>query len=133
MKVNNILADSITRILNSTRNNQPEVILTKSHQIITILTLLRKHGYVRNFNVEKSFIRVTLKYSKDQSVITNIKYYSPLNVNNTVSFKQLKYLIEQKPCLSGLSLFILSTPLGIISDYDCLKNRIGGKLLLMIT
>nr|QFP99100.1 ribosomal protein S8 [Telonemida sp.] len=132
MKINNILADAVARILSSIRKNQSEVLLVKSKQIEEIVVILRTYGYIHSFRIEKTFIRIILKYSKDESVLKNIKYYSQLNINNTVSFRQLNYLTKQKLALSGLSLFILSTPLGIISDYECLKNRKGGKLLLRI-
>ena len=72
---------------------------------------------------------VILKYFQDKPVIKDIISYSPLNTNSTLSFTQLKQLCENKEKrTNGLSLNILSTSSGILSDYICLNNKLGGKL-----
>ncbi len=133
MTLNNSLNDSIVRIKNGYKARKKEINLHKSKLCIDVLKILRQEGYIRGFKIEKNSITVLLKYFQDKAIIKDIISYSPLNVKTIISYKQLKQLCANKEKrINGLSLNILSTPLGILSDYDCIKNKSGGKLLLMI-
>jgi small subunit ribosomal protein S8 len=133
MALNNLLNDSIIRIKNGYKSRKPIIVLQKSNISIKILEILRNEGYIRGFIIQNQSINVLLKYFQDRAVITNIISHSPLSTENTLSFKQLKLLCEnKKKRTNGLTLNILSTPIGILSDYDCLNNKQGGKLLLTI-
>ena len=133
MTLNNSLNDSIIRIKNGYKARKQSILLNKSSLSLEILKILRNEGYIRSFKVEDNSIIVTLKYFQDKPVIKDIIAYSHLNINTIVSFKQLTQLCENKEKkTNGLSLHILSTSAGVLSDYDCLSNRLGGKLLLMI-
>lgn len=133
MTLNNSLNDSILRIKNGCKARKQSINLHKSNLCIEVLKILRKEGYIRGFKIEEKSVTVLLKYFQDKPTIKDIISYSPLNVKSVISFKQLKQLCENKTKrTNGLSLNILSTPYGILSDYDCINNKSGGKLLLMI-
>jgi small subunit ribosomal protein S8 len=133
MTFNNLTNDSIIRIKNSCKARKSTVILRKSRLCIEILKILRAEGYIKGFKIEKYSITVLLKYFQDKPVINDIVSYSGLDQRSTVSFDQLKKLCNNtKKKTNGLKLNILSTSSGILSDYTCLNNRIGGKLLLII-
>jgi small subunit ribosomal protein S8 len=133
MTLNNSLNDSIIRIKNGYKARKQNIVLNKSNLCIEILKILRNEGYIRGFKIERNSIIVMLKYFQDNPVIKDIILYSPLSIKSTVSFTQLKQLYENKEKkTNGLILNILSTSSGVLSDYTCLKNRLGGKLLLMI-
>jgi len=131
MTLNNSLNDSIVRIKNGYKTRKQIISLNKSKLCIEILKILRNEGYIKGFQIEKQSINVILKYFQNKPVIKDVIFYSPLSINTTVSFRQLTQLCENKKT-NGLSLNILSTSYGILSDYHCLNNKIGGKLLLMI-
>jgi small subunit ribosomal protein S8 len=126
-----LLNDSIIRIKNGYNSKKPFIVLNKSNLCISVLKILRNEGYIRGFKVADNSIIVMLKYFQNNSVIKNITFYSPLNPKNNISFLQLKQLDKKRT--NGLILNILSTSSGILSDYSCLDNKLGGKLLLMIT
>tara|TARA_R110001592_G_scaffold150202_3_gene375986 strand:- start:12058 stop:12462 length:405 start_codon:yes stop_codon:yes gene_type:complete len=133
MTLNNSLNDSIIRIKNGYKAKKQVIVLNKSNLCLEVLQILRNEGYIKGFKIEKQSIVVMLKYFQDKAVIKNIISYSPLSINNNLSFKQLKQVCENKENrTNGLSLNILSTSYGILTDYDCLSNKVGGKLLLMI-
>jgi small subunit ribosomal protein S8 len=133
MTLNNSLNDSIIRIKNGHKAHKNNIIIKKSNLCIEILKILRTEGFIKGFKIENKSIIVFLKYFQDKPAIKDITYYSSLNVKNTLSFKQLKQLCEnKKKRTNGLSLNILSTPTGILSDYDCLNKKSGGKLLITI-
>jgi small subunit ribosomal protein S8 len=134
MTANNLLCDSIIRIKNGYKSHKQKITIKNSKTSLELLKILRNEGYIRGFLIDKNFIEVSLKYFKDKPVIKDIKSYSPLNSKTTVSFKGLKQICNNKNLKSnGLTLNILSTSLGILSDYQCINHKIGGKLLLMIS
>jgi len=133
MTLNNSINDSIVRIKNGYKARKQNIVLKKSILCIEILKILRDEGYIKGFKINSQSIDVLLKYFQDKPVLKDIIYYSPLSVNSTVSLKQLKQLCENKEKrTNGLSLNILTTSLGVLSDYNCLNKQLGGKLLLKI-
>lgn len=133
MTLNNLLQDSIIRIKNGYESHKANVILNKSNLSIKILEILRKEGYIKAFIIKENLIIVTLKYYKDKGAIKNITSYLPSNKKAIFSFKEVKELFKnRKTKINGLGLTILSTPLGILTDYDCIKKRQGGKPLITI-
>jgi small subunit ribosomal protein S8 len=132
MAFTNLLNDSIIRIRNSQENKKSKTNLIKSGLSINILKVLRNEGYLRSFIIKEKTIEVSLKYFRDRPAIKNIKYHSRLNEKINLSYKELNYLYKSKEANSGLSLMILSTPLGILTDFECLTQKIGGKLILTV-
>tara|TARA_B100000768_G_scaffold58319_1_gene56457 strand:+ start:3090 stop:3491 length:402 start_codon:yes stop_codon:yes gene_type:complete len=128
----NLLNDSIIRIKNSQTNKQRKVSLLKSKLSINILKVLRNEGYLRGFKIQDRTIEVSLKYYKDKPAIQNIKYHSRLSNKTNISYKKLTYIYEDKTINSGLSTMILSTPFGILTNFECLDRKIGGKLILTV-
>jgi small subunit ribosomal protein S8 len=134
MTLNNSINDSIVRIKNGYKIKKEYVILNKSKLSIEVLKILRKEGYIKGFRIENKSITVILKYFQDKSVIKNMVLFSPSDLKSNLSFTQLKKLCDSKgKQINGLTLNILSTSLGLSLDYNCLNNKSGGKLLLMIT
>jgi len=132
MAFTNLLNDSIIRIKNSQDKKKNKTNLIKSKLSIDILKILRNEGYLRGFSIKEKTIEVSLKYFRDKPAIKDIKYHSRLNKKIDLSYKELNYLYRSKKSNSGLSLMILSTPLGILTDFECLTQKIGGKLLLTV-
>lgn len=133
MVLNNSLNDSIIRIKNGQKSRKKIISLLKSNIVIEILTILHREGYIKGFKVNDKNINVYLKYFQDRPAVKDIIIYPQLSVKSTISFKQLKkqFGIKERK-FNGLALTIVSTPLGLLSDYDCINNKSGGKLLLTI-
>jgi len=133
MVLNNSLTDSIIRIKNGHKARKKIISLINSKLCVEILTILQNEGYIRGFKIDNRSIKVYLKYFQDRPAIKDIISYSHLSAKSILSFKQLQkhYGVNEKK-LNGLGLTILSTPLGVLSDYDCINNKSGGKLLLTI-
>ena len=106
--------------------------MLKSKLSINILKVLRNEGYLRGFKIQDRTIEVSLKYYKDKPAIQNIKYHSRLSNKTNISYKKLTYIYEDKTINSGLSTMILSTPFGILTNFECLDRKIGGKLILTV-
>jgi small subunit ribosomal protein S8 len=127
------LNESIIRIKNGHKAHKQTVLLNRSNLCIKVLKLLNAEGYIKGFKVEDRQINVFLKYFQDKPAIKDIIYYSSLSTTSTISFKQLQKFCKGKgKRVNGLGLTILTTPYGLLSQYNCLKQKSGGKLLITI-
>lgn len=95
-----------------------------------ILKLLKEEGYVKDFSekeeANKKVLEITLKYVSTEPVIKEIKVISKPG-------KRMYCKSADIPSVyNGLGMVILSTPKGILTDYDAKKLNVGGELLLKI-
>lgn len=104
-----------------------------SKTCFNILNVLYKEGFINGFfykntpSNEKKFV-VLLKYNRSgQSVIKNIKQISRPGKR---IYTNIKVLWKVK---NGFGVFILSTPKGIMTDFDARLLNLGGEVLLSIT
>ena len=95
-----------------------------------ILEVLKKEGYIINFNIESSekikTISVDLKYYEGQPVIKEIKRVSKPGRRVYSSADSIPRV------LNGLGVAILSTSKGVMSDAEAVKNNIGGEIICRI-
>lgn len=104
-------------------------------KILNILKILYKKGFIRGFKVyykgqnnnKKVFVKVFLKYEiTGQPVIKNVNIISKPSKRVYVSIKNLwKHG-------NGFTIFVLSTPYGIITDQEARIYNCGGELLFSI-
>ena len=100
---------------------------------LKILEVLKKEGYIINFNINidkenkgKKSIKVDLKYYEGQPVIKEIKRVSKPGrrvYSRATSIPKV---------LNGLGLAILSTSKGVMSDTDAIKNNLGGEIICKV-
>ena len=133
MSLNKTLCDLSARLRNGKNSRKLEIYLKRSKVCLNVLNILKEQGYIRGYIVEAEKIRVLLKYMSDKPVITDVNI-TPYKLYSTyISVNTLKNLTRKlKKTNKGLGLFILSTPKGILSDYQCILKNTGGQLLLKI-
>jgi small subunit ribosomal protein S8 len=96
----------------------------------SILDILKREGFIRDFNIikGKSFdtLDIELSYQNGEPVIRSIEIISKPG--------QRKYTgVKDIPIVSnGLGMVILSTPSGVLSDLEAKTKNVGGELLLKI-
>lgn len=129
--LNDLIADSITRIRNGQQAFLPKVGLKYSKVIVGLCDVLKREGYIREYEVKeldnnKREIEVQLKYFDGSAVIKEIKRISKCGRRIYTSVEGLpKYY-------NGLGIAILSTPKGIVSDYEARQNHVGGEILCSV-
>lgn len=136
MSLNTTLACVTSALRNGYKARKLEINLRTNIKVNDILSILKVQGYIRDytFSTDKKSTRVFLKYHKDQPSITEIEMISKNNRYNVVSLKQLRFNHKSlKRQNQGLSTFILSTSQGFLTEYDCILNNIGGRIILKIT
>ena len=133
MTIHSTVADVATRIRNGQQSRKLEILLKKTNKTINILNVLKTEGFIRGYKVEDRNILVLLKYISDKPVIEKIETISTYNSNKFTSVKNLIQLKElMKKSNQGLGLFVVSTSKGILSDYQCIAQNVGGQLILRI-
>jgi len=128
--MNHAVSELVCLLKNGQLAKKNKVVSSFSKMKQSILGILKKEGYVKDFEVVKgdSFdsLEIELSYHNGQPVIKEIAVISRPG--------QRKYSrVEDIPVVyNGLGMVILSTPKGILSDYDAKNTNVGGELLLKI-
>ncbi|MEN3014773.1 MAG: 30S ribosomal protein S8 [bacterium] len=125
------IADMFARIKNAINRKHETVKIPGSKFKKSILELLKKEGYIADFQIEPvnnysyNFI-VKLKYVKGNPVINDIIKVSKPGRRIYRSYDQIPKV------LSGMGLTILSTSKGVISHREAIKNKIGGEIIAFV-
>ncbi len=120
------ISDMLTRIRNASAVNKAEVVIPFSKIKLAIAQILVKEGYIEKVEkIDDNYgqIVITLKYSKDKSVINKIQRISKPGKRVYVGKDKLPKV------LNNLGIAILSTSKGIITNKQALSEGIGGEVI----
>ncbi|MDT7879863.1 MAG: 30S ribosomal protein S8 [Candidatus Hydrothermia bacterium] len=122
------ISDMLIRIKNGQMRRKEFVeIYPKSKMKIEILKILKKEGFIEDYEEKEKSIIVKLRYFPDGTpLITDVKRISKPSRRVYVSYKELK------PVMNGIGIAILSTSKGILTDKEARKLKVGGELLLEV-
>jgi small subunit ribosomal protein S8 len=132
MSLSDPIADMLTRIRNALRINRKQVLVKASKICEGIATVLRKEGYIEDFDRiddgKQGLLRVTLKYNVEgRPVISEITRTSKPGRRIYSSVEKLPHVLE------GMGIVIVSTSKGIMSDKECRTAKIGGEILCKVS
>jgi small subunit ribosomal protein S8 len=123
------IADMLTRIRNANKARFKTVNVGMSQMNINIAKVLKKTGYINNYDKVKDekgqqMLEIILKYpDTKRTVITNIKRVSKPGRRVYVPSDSIPKV------LNGLGISILSTSKGIITDAEARELNVGGEIL----
>ncbi len=129
MNTTDPIADLLTRLRNSVQAKQLSCMIPASQQKEQILKILKSQGYIKNYVLEADDLQgkliVSNKYIGKNllPVIHSLKRISKPGCRIYRGYRDLK------PLLGGSGLSILSTPLGILTDEEARKSKVGGEVL----
>ena len=131
MSMSDPLGDMLTRIRNGQRNQMPVVNAPASRLRTNVLEVLKREGYIRNFEVSDPdagllTVEIQLKYHDGQPVIQEISRVSRPGRRVYSKIKELPRV------LNGLGITILSTPRGVMSDQEARAANVGGEVLCRV-
>ena len=130
MTMNHAVSELVCLLKNGQLAKKGKVVSSFSKTKQSILEILKKEGYIKDFEIVKgdSFdnLEIELSYYNGQPVIKEIEIISKPG--------QRKYSrVGDIPVVyNGLGMVILSTPKGVLCDYDAKSTNVGGELLLKI-
>jgi small subunit ribosomal protein S8 len=123
------IADMLTRIRNANKARFKTVNINMSQMNINIAKVLKKAGYVNNYDKVKNekgqqMLEIILKYPDAKStVITNIKRISKPGRRVYVAADGIPKV------LNGFGISVLSTSKGVITDAEARELNVGGEVL----
>ena len=136
------IADALTRLRNALKIHKSEVTLPYSKLIFSIFKILEDKNLIAKVEIVKSGqklvsgekkqkkifneIKVVLKYDKSVLPIRHIERVS--KPGRRLYFK----VKELKPVLGGRGLFIISTPVGLMTDREAREKKMGGEVICKI-
>ena len=125
------IADMLTSIRNALAVKKETVSVPYSKMRLNLAQILKEKGFVKEVNkhgrgIDRK-IEIVLKYDDNgQSSISGLKRRSRSSQRLYLKKKQIK------PVKQGLGIAILSTPKGLMTNYDALKAGVGGELICEI-
>lgn len=127
------IADMLTRIRNASAIKKSEVVFPYSKLKFVIAEILQKEGYIlsaqKTISKTSGFdeIKIILKYSNNKkNVIHFIKRVSTPGRRMYVKYR------DMNDELSRQGITILSTPLGVITNKEARKQKVGGEIICEI-
>ncbi|CBG40298.1 30S ribosomal protein S8 [Helicobacter mustelae] len=129
--VNDIIADSLTRIRNASMRRLDTTTLYYAKIVVSILEIFKSKGFIKDFNINdkdgKQSISVQLSYDE--------RGYSTINEVKRISKpgrRVYKARTELKKFKNGYGVIVVSTNKGVISNEDAYKANVGGEALCSI-
>nr|YP_009538384.1 ribosomal protein S8 [Capsosiphon fulvescens]AWX64073.1 ribosomal protein S8 [Capsosiphon fulvescens]AYV89990.1 ribosomal protein S8 [Capsosiphon fulvescens] len=129
--VNDTISDLLTRIRNANLASHGTVSILNTKMNYSISEILKTEGYIADLtppNKNDLMFEIKLKYIGTDKVpcITNLKRLSSPGLRLYSHTKDIPRI------LNGMGVVILSTSMGIMTDRDAKRKKIGGELLCSI-
>lgn len=129
MSMTDPIADFLTHLRNAIMRKHATVESPSSKVKVEIARVLKKEGFIEDWAALKSAkglprIQVTLKYDTEgESVIRGLKRISSPGLRRHAGVAKLK------PVLNGQGVAIVSTSKGLMTDFDCRDQKMGGEVI----
>ncbi len=129
MSMTDPVADFLTRVRNAVMRRHAVVECESSTLKVEVAKILKKEGFIqdyRGFKNDKGHQRleVSLKYDeRGDSVIRGLKRISTPGLRKHLGYR------EMRAVYSGQGVAIVTTSKGMLTDFDCREQKIGGEVL----
>ena len=124
-----VISDMLTAIRNATLVYQDKVDVPYSKLKAEIARILKEEGFITSYKkvdaINKSYLRIFLKYGPNrEQVIREIVRVSKPGRRIYKSYKELKS--------DDFTIYILSTPKGVMTDKQAKKIKVGGEVICYV-
>jgi small subunit ribosomal protein S8 len=124
-KTNYPTGDFLIRIKNAGMAGRKTVECASSGLIAATAKVLQEAGFLEEVNVKDGQIAVKLRYHKKAPLLTNITLVSKPGLRVYKRYEDLEKI-------KGPSIFIVSTPKGVMSSIEAIKNKLGGEVIAKV-
>lgn len=119
------VADFLIRLKNAVLAGKKDVSVKKTKLIVAVANTLKKEKYLETVEDKDGKVFVTLSIYAKKPVITDIKVISKPGRRVYIDVDTLEK--KRTP-----EIYVISTPKGVMSDKDALKQRTGGELIAKV-
>ena len=123
--VNYQVGDLLIQIKNAAKAHRKEVTTETSKMKKAIAEVLKKAGFVAEVKEADRKLTVRLAYAHREPVLLDLKLVSKPGL-------RIYTAVDKIASHKGGSILIISTPKGIVSSKDALKEAVGGELIAEI-
>ncbi|HAO99330.1 MAG TPA: 30S ribosomal protein S8 [Fibrobacteres bacterium] len=128
--VNDPISDMLTRIRNATMAGQRAVQMPASKLRREIAGILVKQNFVEKFVIlddgKQGLMKILLRYTDGEPAIQGmVRVSSPGSRTYSKSVRLPKVK-------NGLGIAIVSTSKGVLTDFECREQRVGGEVLCKV-
>ena len=123
------ISDMLARIRNAYSALLPGCDVPHSKIKESIAGILKKEGYINDYNVEVKpikTIKIKLKYTGKKAIIEGLRRVSTPGLRRYVGGAEIPRV------RGGLGISIVSTSQGVMSGQDARKKNVGGELLCYV-
>ena len=130
MTVTDPIADMLTRIRNAIMAGHDSVAIPSSKIKLSIAKILKKEGFIGDYEVSKSkpqaTLKIQLKYTDGQPALAGLERVSKPGLRIYVNKGEVPRVY------GGLGIAILSTSKGVMTSRRAWQLGLGGELLLYV-
>jgi small subunit ribosomal protein S8 len=119
------VGDFLIRIKNAAMAKNKEVSFWRTKSVVSIAEAMKKLGYFDEVKVEKQKLTVSLSFKNRKPILMDLKLISKPGLRIYMGASE----IEEK---KGPSVYLISTPKGVISSRQAVKERLGGEVIAEI-
>lgn len=124
------IADLITRIRNAIMVGKNEILVPTSKLKVGVVEVLKKNGYVAEYEVVDGKPRGVLKVTIfEPGTVAKINEISKVSKPGRRVYSAAEDLPVVK---SGRGMVIVSTSKGLMTGREAKKNRLGGEILVKV-
>lgn len=124
--VNYPIGDFLIRIKNAARAHLKDVSAKYSKEIFAIAKVLKEEGFLESISREEDILKVKVAYRKKAPVLMDLKLVSKPGLRIYAKVTD----IEKK---KSPSIYLVSTPGGILTSKGAIKKRLGGEIIAEVT
>lgn len=131
MSMTDSIADYLTRLRNASRARHKFVDVPASRVKAELSRILVDAGYINDVKYihdnKQGYLRIYVKYDNVmRSAITGLKRVSKPSLRIYVGSKKIPRV------MGGYGMAVVSTPQGILPDWECRKRGVGGELMFEV-
>ena len=124
------VADLLTRIRNAVMVGKNEILVPTSKLKVGVIEVLKKNGYIANYEVVEGSPRGTLRVEIfEPGTISRINEITKVSKPGRRVYAGADELPVVK---SGRGMIIVSTSKGLMTGREAKKNRLGGEILVKV-
>ena len=123
---NYLIGDFLIRVKNAAMAKNKTFSIKANKQIVAIAEALKKTHFLDSVKTEKGILTVSLSYKDKKPQLMNVKLISKPGLRIYLGVDE----IEKK---KGPSIYLISTPKGVISSLQAVKERVGGEVIAEIS
>lgn len=119
------LGDFLIRIKNAAMATRHTLSVPKSKLIYSVAKVLEKEKVIEDLKEDDGKLMMRLVFRSKEPVITHIRLVSKPGLRIYMSVDELEKI-------KGPSMYLLSTPKGIMSAREAIKKSLGGEVIAEI-